>query len=206
MKCKIPDRDLAQRLDHTFCRYRGVPYYVRYYDADMLQLNDINSKKQVSIIKSDDPEFDVSSIPLGYMQMDVTRVLYLYRQPSRLFKQGLSLDNIGIYQPYQESRLRASASGVSFFSKAFIRCLEGVYEPLDIAIEFIKTYTADCQKAIDRDVALISKEGNPRAIFVHYKNKEVGWIPKNQKVVIVPSNEDAWIISKYLSNYNWEVR
>lgn len=59
--------------------------------------------------------------------------------------------------------------------------------------------------AISRDVAL-KWICDLQVIHVYYRMKIVGMIPIDSHTVFIPSNDMSWIITRYLSSFNWEVR
>lgn len=198
MRCKIPDRDLQARLDRTFCLYEGRPYYI-IVDVPYINLHDIPSQNFYKTIKSNDPLFDISTIPLGYMQYSPERVVYLSRTPGRIFKQGVNLDNLKNY--FLDPTVRGGK--IDVFCKEFVSLIEGKYPLVTDALQLLQEDKTYREIAVSRDIALVR---NDLIIIVYFKNKQVGWIPPNQQIVIVPSTDNAWVISRYLSELKWEVR
>lgn len=207
MKCKFPDRDLSQRLDSTVCRYQGQPVWVRYHDVQTLALYSLASggKKLITNIRSDHPDFDISSVPLGFVQITDSLVGYFTRRPNRIYKQGLSADSVGVKYISRDPKLLAGGHGM-LLTQAFENMVNNNYPSLDKAMYDLRRSDKEREIAISRDIAL-SVNPNLKLVYVHYKaEKDVGWIPPDTNIVIIPSSEEAWIISKYLSSFAWEVR
>ena len=181
MRCRIPDRDLTQRLDQTICRYKGHPYYVRHGDMNTLYLYDLeNRQTRLHVINKNDVELDISSVPLGYLQLN---------------KYSLNVD------PLPGDR----ASIINIYSKAFKDMILGNYPPLFQTVEMLRASPESMSMCISRDIAL---KWDPKfmLIYVYYKNEEAGWIPDRSHTVIVPGREQAWIVSKLLHGFGWEIQ
>lgn len=199
MRCKIPAADLSARLDNTICMYEGKPVHVRFEGGNLLNIRPLGSRENGKIIPSDDDNFDVSSPPLGYIQSG-SNVVYLTRRPSRIFKQGLCAETIHYATINKNPNVRLP----SFNSVGMADMISGNYPNVDTAIEKLYRDGTDQEIAISRDVAL---KLNPklRIIYVFYKNEEVGFMIEGKKRVLVPSLENSWVVSMFLSEYNWEV-
>ena len=201
MRCRIPDRDLTQRLDQTICRYKGHPYYVRHGDMNTLYLYDLeNRQTRLHVINKNDVELDISSVPLGYLQLNKYITCYVSRKPARIYKQGVTLDSLNV-DPLPGDR----ASIINIYSKAFKDMILGNYPPLFQTVEMLRASPESMSVCISRDIAL---KWDPKfmLIYVYYKNEEAGWIPDRSHTVIVPGREQAWIVSKLLHGFGWEIQ
>lgn len=202
MRCKYSDKDLAQRLDHTICRYDGLPYAVRYAGKNELWLYSVPSRREgdpVLRINSEDPRFDVSTVPLGYVQETDKMVIYAYRRPTRMYKQGMHADACG------GRTLTNQVYSPTMFSKPFENMITGTYPSLENTLEkFKKVDDRDHEVAISRDIALRFTHVS-KLVFIFYKNDEVGWMRLGTNTVVVPNTNKGWIISKYLSHFNWKI-
>lgn len=203
MKCKYPDRDLSQRLDSSVCRYKGIPYFVRYAGKNTLTLYDLchPNEKAVMEIKSNDPYFDISTIPLGYYQVEKNRVVYITRRPYRRYKQGIDADMLNMFSLREN---RSLGHAFSIFHPGFRDMIMGDYPSVENALRDLRNSKVKMEMAISREAAL---EWVPelRVIHVFYKNTLVGWIPEGSRTVIVPNGEMAWIVSQNLSSFSWKV-
>jgi len=202
MRCKFSERDIPQRLDHTICRFKGFPYYVRSNGGKLLFLYRLNNTKGVQDheISADDALFDVSTPPLGYCQASSGRVLYVTRRPNRIYKQGLSSDAVAA------RGLRGESPGIQIRTKEFENMIVGVYPSLEATLkEFPKHKEEDWETAISRDIALKWRH-KLEIIQVYYKNDDVGFMLNGTNTVIVPNSGMGWIVSRYLSQLNWQVQ
>jgi hypothetical protein len=214
MRCKIPARDLALKLNETICRYRKEPVWVRVLDEMiyLYKLDEVNSSgRYFAIIKPNDPDFDVAGVPLGYLQGESIykhRVYYLSRIPIRKVKQGLPLNAIKAVQVGQEDTGPRLKLPFSPLTKSFICMVKNEYPKLADLMKMLrglhaKDSTQIYQAAVSRDVAIeINQMG---IINVYYKKVFVGWMQPDKNTVHIPKSELSWVISKYLSELDWIV-
>lgn len=208
MLCKFPSKDLIQRLDHTICLYKNHPYYIRVGDASGLVLYNLedSSNKSGFPIKSSDEALDISTPPLGYLQYSNNVVYYVTRKPSRIYKQGISLDNlsftlIGKFQAKHLPDIRGA-----FRSINFTNMITNNFPTWRTALDTFKGLDYDSQIAVSRHVCLEYVHAN-KVVHVYYKNSKdpIGWMTLNSDTVIVPNTEMSWVISIELSGLNWKV-
>jgi len=202
MKIKWEGQDLSARLDRTFIRYRGRAYYCRVVADGMLSLQRPYLNKDegtVQTVASNDPDLDVSSLPLGYIQWG-SNAVYLKRQPGRRYKQGVDISSVCANpnsMPIEEL----------LFSESFANMTDNKYPTMASVVKFIKSNKSlrvgTSSLALSRDVAIF---WSGKVFKVRYKNEEVGYIdPKNPLVVEVPSESMSWVVSLYLSDFTWRV-
>lgn len=204
MKCNIPDNDLNQRLNSTVCRYNGLPVHVKSEGGNTLSLWSLSSGDSVGVIKSNDPGFDISGVPLGFVQIGPGTVVYVSRKAARIYKQGVSQDALSVkyISPLGERTPR-----FQLFSRAFEDSVLGRFPPLDVAKKLLreqKNGQINTDVAISRDVAL-SYSHDMELTHVFYKDEKVGFIVKEDNTVITPTKDYGWIISKNLSSFDWKV-
>lgn len=212
MKCNIHTaKDLAQKLGETVCRYKGIPYWIA-VDEDRRGLPTIHLRNLVTggnegTIKYDNPEFDISSIPLGYCQSDAhCRVVYCIRLPLRRVRQGVCSSHLRV----QAIQGNPWAQGATLLrSQGFYNLVVGNYISLDVGMDTLRKKLQEDKEfigeiAISRKIALsINSLG---IINVYYKQELVGWIEPSKFVVHIPTSDKATIISKYLSHVlGWEI-
>ena len=210
MRCKYLPQDLTARLDDSVCRYRGEPVYVR-VNGDRLRLFDLtNMQKWKWEIIYTDPEFDISSPLLGYMNTDVinlsnNKCYYVRRKPVRRYKQGFNLV-ASTFSMLDGTLERKRDISSLMYSKGMKECITGVYPTLDQVLDFFKKNFKPgetLEAAVTREIALqVGKNG---VVNVFYKEFEVGWMTLKENVVHIPSGDWAWVISKFMQPLNWRV-
>ncbi len=208
MRCKYPERDLSQRLDNSVCMYGGNPVYVRVSPegGGILDLYDLdqNIPGILSRIKYNDPLFDISTPPLGFIQARQEMAMFVMRRPVRVYKQGLSNENILIL---------GVGFGANFPERISVRSLPvkrmiaNNYPTLIEALKTLEESKDNKSIAISRDICLEYVHKN-RIIHVYYRDPKepVGWMIVGTRTVIIPSSENGWVVSKYLSGLTWEVK
>lgn len=216
MNCGIITNDLPQKIDQSVVRYNGMPFWVRCQGGDNVSLHpieDTNSLTQVVSVR--DPLFDISSIPLGYVNYRLWKTtVWVTRFPVRKYKQGLTSQNIRThYFPnllYSNSNGGWPRSADILFTKTFKDSIMDIFPPLENALKGLRGIhktqpTTHYSVAVSRDIALVIDE--QAIIQVFYKNAYVGWIAPNDHIVVVNSaNGLGWIVSKYLSEHlGWTV-
>lgn len=192
MKCKYRPQDYAQRLDHTWCRYKGIPVYVRVQGDRISGSYDC----QDYFVIQDLEDFDISSLELGYVNHR-NKVSYVTRVPSQRYKQGVCSSNVS-FEGIAEGR-SAREAVVEVTSTAFKNMLNGVYPPLEKVLKNL----SEGEVAISRDIAISTDILGVKSVF--YKQKLVGWIAPGTKVVNIPSGDLAHIVSYFLEGLNWEI-
>lgn len=204
------NHDLTQKLSECIVRYKGVPYYTRTNGSTvhLYELHKIDSGA-VHAIDYKDEHLDVSSVPLGYVNIKpYESVAYILRNPIRRVKQGICPNNthskaaLGIHSVFPRN-------GV-LFSKAFVDSVTGVFPPLQTALDKLRSLneSGSTEKhpiAISRDIGLVIDQQG--LIGVYYKEEYVGWMPPNENLVMVNGKKNlGWIVSKYLSPHvGWNV-
>lgn len=213
MKCMYSPRDLQQRLDSSFCRYNGMPVYVRYTGnggEDTLDVYTVSGNAELmGTIKANDDMLDISTPPLGYCQVSKNRVVYIQRKPFRMYKQGVTRDNISYAVVPNKNTRSLKIPTFKVLSAAFRDTMACVYPPISTVMKKISEAESYIELAISNDVAVVFKP-EVKSVLVYFKNEVVAWIPPNSikstPVVIVKDGPNAWVIEKLLSKFEWEVR
>jgi hypothetical protein len=213
MRCKIPEDDLVNRLDNTFCLYSGAPVFVRCDGGGRLALYDSwKNTVHLMTIKSDDPLFDVSTPPLGYCNFADGEVVYVSRDPLRKYKQGFTRDVMKVtsFDGNYGAEVKLNSSAVQ-------QMMSRQYPTLAKALKDIKKIRARYDEAfipkgryidvaISNDCALreIGEE-----VQVWYRQEFVGVLQvalKGKPTVLVPSSRQGWLVSVYLRSFDWVVQ
>lgn len=205
MRCKYPNRDLQQRLDGTICRYKGKAVYVRCGgDVGTLSLWYLPSSRRNNAsenIKADDPYFDISTPSLGYFQAHKDRVAYASRRPMRLYKQGISPDNLMVRGIDGKNLFEGS----DVYGPGFADMVNEKFDSLKNSIAEVRKSPVPTERVVSKDIA-IRWDSALKLIFVSYQMEPVGFITEDSNTVIVPSSEKAWVVSMLLHGYSWEVQ
>jgi hypothetical protein len=222
MPCRYDTpNDIQQRLHGTICRYKGEPVYV-YYDVPRIRLkHPVTMKILVDEIKEDDPDFDISSPELGYMNFSFlgeknpkVRVLYVEREPRKRYRQGLCSSHL-TYSDITGNSGTLHIPGMAYEhfikSQGFYDMLVGNYFSLDDvfgaleeeAVMLGDVKIACTQMALSKDTAI---EKTRSGVYqVYFKADNVGWVAPGTRTVNVKSSEVGWVISRYLNQFSWKV-
>lgn len=199
MKCPWDSpNDIQRYLSGSVVRYEGHPYYVTFDGISTFSLYELTDQVNRKMsIKYDDPDLDVDSPELGYY-MDGGRVLRLERQPQKQYSQGLTKNNTSVFtldgKNYPSYKHPLLCQGVA-------NMLLGVYPSLDEAFAILETKK---EVALSRDVAMNSNgKGYPYTVF--FKGETVGFVMPNTRKVVVPNTSKAWIVSRFLAEFTWEI-
>lgn len=208
MRVKYLPQDLNQRLHGGIAFYDGKPVMVSIGGDSGTSIFITSFPKEGELVEIDenDEKFDISSPALGWVN-GKTRCLYVYRRPERKYKQTLSQSSVSFFNPLKNANDQNTFedfvdNNSMFFSEAFKNMLLNEYPSNE---EVFKALDAGKVKsrAINRDVAItVDSFGIAR---VYFKTEVVGVIRVDERVVDVPHSEHSWIISKYLSEFNWRV-
>ncbi len=212
MKCHY-DRleDVQQYITNGVFRYDGKAVYVHKVLKDkkgegFIQIAPIEKMDETFDIDVYDDLFDISFPDLGYINLEekdkaekkVLKVGFLAKKFNRQFNQGLTnrnttlLDIEGKPIPYANY----------LYTKAVQDLIQNRYPSFEDAWGMLK---GDNEVAISRDVALKSLKDSG-LILVFYKTTNVGWVTPGSTTVIVPTSDMAWLVSKYLREFTWEIQ
>lgn len=210
MHCKYLPQDLNARLNNSICRYEGVPYQVMVEEGARLSLYNLGSGERFKRIDFDDPLFDISTPPLGYVNFRVG-TLYLVRTPVRRYKQGIDIGNTAWFelpetkferQKRQHRGERYQSRNGNLFSVEVKDMILGNYRPLREVIESLRGGQF-VSRAISREVAFKIDAVGLMSVF--FKNELVGHVFPGRNVISVPTSEKAWIVSAHIEGIGMEV-
>lgn len=229
MRCNIPNADLHQKLHDTVGRYKGIPYYIMVPENGRRAGNDLvlsplaqrgegpNSFR----IKSNDPDFDVASPPIGYINVKEThpddpygkksidKVYYMTRTPVRRVKQGLYPQLVKAVRVNGKNQNKHSSAAL-MFTTSFADMVMNTYPDVKTAINnlreaYAKDPRANAEIPVSRDIALCI--GDTGTISVYFKTEPVGWIEPDKFIVNVIDKKMGWVIETYLSDVlGWEIK
>lgn len=221
MKNTIQQQDVQQKLDSCIFRYKGVPYYVRGKGSSLSLYHLYDSGgASAHTIHYNDPDLDISSIPLGYVNVPNPNekgtflVSYFTRIPIRRVKQGVTTENTNMSALPGANKM-AGKNNV-MFSKAMVDSIMGDFPKLDVALKDLRKLVAQkdaeilqgknvrFEIAISRSIALVIDQMG--IIRAYHKNVYIGWIAPDDYIIHVKSNDLGWIVSKYLHHIlGWKV-
>lgn len=210
MPCRYDTfRDLNDRLEGSIVLYKDFPYYCavrpdptnlavgNLFLVRMDEYDGRNVSTKAIQIKVDDPDLDISSVDLGYVNYESTSgnsVYYLYRTTAKRFKQAL----YPAYISYKTIDGVDSSAGVVWNSRSGFDILVDLYPSLSTALERLDRRG---EVAISRDVAIKKVGSGP--MFVYLRTKEVAWID-SRNLEMVFSHESDWVDRKYVLRFPWE--
>ena len=195
-------QDLQKYMNGVVVLYDEQPIQCNYDGVDHLVVYDLLTQKALKKIKPNDPLLDIESPEIGYMNRTDPNgnntVYWLEREPHRQWQQGLTKANTCTYKI--DGGMVGAYQNL-FYSQGLIDMIVGKYPTLQEAFVLLKKYK---EIAISRSVAI---EGNPEKYpaNIYYKGEKVGYIEPGTMVVKVPSSTKAWIVSKFLGQFTWEV-
>lgn len=192
--------DLRSRLEGTICRYKGRAGVVA-----------IETKKKISLMTHDlagliatfdpaDPEFDISSPEIGYVNVSPSRqhlsrnsslkaetnlCFYVERTAQRQFRQGLYNSCLTCYSIDGIS----AGMGHVWQTRGLMESIEGTFPSLELSLDLLKT--GQKEVAISRRVAF--KRTDSGLILVYYAGKNVGWLEPKSTRVSIPEGPLSWL-------------
>ena len=207
-------QDQVLRYHGTIVQFDGIPVYVTVagdkwhcYKPSTVHLP--NATLIAKGVDPYDPRVDVSSVPLGYVNIPkYFTVRYLCRRPVKGlgYKQGVHGDILSVDQLPDSNDDHYFSGQDILYMQEFEDCVLGKYPSLNEALELLPVQGEEngiAQIAIDRHIALsIDKLG---IIKAYYRNSLVGWMAPGKRVLNVPSSSMGWIVSHHLSELDWEI-
>lgn len=201
----LSQKDLCDRLHGTICRYKDVPVGVQFVTTNCLMLTDVVTGELVAKISPTDPDFDISSPELGYMNYAnkdfKLNVVYVSRQPIRRYRQGLYLQCCEFNTI--DGGVQRSPYGMNYFGlQGFKNMIMDIYPPLSQARSMLNE--GDVEVAISKEIAL--KKIDSGLHLVYFKTKNIGWIKPDSMCVEMAAGEFDWVAERYLSRLGIEVK
>jgi hypothetical protein len=204
MRNKYKGEDVKARLGSTVIRWKNHPYFCEVDGGGLIHLFNLDGMSTVvAQIEPDDPDLDISSLTLGYVNIghpDYKCAIYLKREAYRQYKQGVDLGKLTQvvlrqgWGPIGWQHLRC---------KSLVDCVMGNYPSYQEAVDLI-TKMKHYSVAVSRDVAL-KKEGEQLKVFL--KDTEVGYVNlKDRTKVYVPDTDTSMFAVFFLSEIKgWEI-
>ena len=193
-------KDLYDRLQGTYVRYDGKPYYVynitktpKLHLVEDIDLPPTKIEGSIVNVSPVDEKLDVSAFELGYVNQNKS-VLYCVRGAGRHYKQGTCLDHITGRGTDNQHR------GVSHTS--FRRMLQEDYPSLEMARALLLSKEVN-EIAISKSVAF--KRMDVGVIVVYFRHKEVAWMTPEMEVANIKEMSHRWIIESEFRKVGVEI-
>lgn len=205
IKEKMPNlyratNDVRDRLNGCILRYDGKLIYCMQETATTLLLYNLRQDTVIKKIMVDDPLLDISSIELGYMNLENNQkenvVRYAKRHPQKQYAQGIRPDHLTWHTiDGQETSAALGRGTYNYTQEGFAQSIYGTFPMFD-AIEW-ETLN---EVALSQMVAL--KKIDIGLVLVYFRTRNVGYIEPGKKVVKVPDDDSAWVVHRYLQNFS----
>jgi len=206
MPCKYDTlKDLQDRLHGTYCRYDGKLYYVTVESKDVIVLYDSVSQRPKLNINPSDPNFDISSLEVGYMNLDQKEmaqlgvesnggVLYLMRYPQRRYRQGVTPECLSAYR-IENMDISPFRTGSLLRTAGFRKSIEGDFPSFNEALD-----DKSAEVALSRDLAI--KKTDSGLVLVYYKMVNIGWTLPGDNIVMFRGTPHDWLFQKILDEHH----
>lgn len=188
MRNKWRGGDINARLGGTVIRYDGRPYHCT-VEGEQIVLHDLISRQVIHRKNPDDPGIDVSSLDLGYVNIENPgrAAVYLERNPARRYRQGVDFSYLR-YTPLTRPGSRFGVGGEHMWCKGFVDSHMGNFPSFKQAMISLINGIA-MSVALSKQVALLKDKDS---VKVYIQSEEVGWI-KDGNRVIIPKTEVSWV-------------
>lgn len=208
MRNKYKGQDVKNRLTNTIIRWKNSPVICKTTD-DGTVLNLYSLKNRSALLASvdpDDPDIDISSITLGYVQFggEYNCAVYIRRLPRRIYKQGIDVNYLE-YIPLSQRFTKNNVDVGQMFTNSVYDSLCDVFPSFNRALLSI-TKSGFESVALSKDVAIIRDKGT---LKFHLKGSEIGFSNMSEpKDIVIAKNEASWVYKSILSNIdnNFNIR
>lgn len=188
MKCRYVGGDIKKYLEECFIRYEGVPYYAS-VDGQSVHLVDLETRSTVKVVRGDDPLLDISSITLGWVNINKYFAVHIKRQPYRRWKQGVAFSNITIFKLANKDE-HEEVSKNSLLNREFKNSILGIYPSYEDAFRLVTTKKR-VSVAISNTIAVKRVASTLEFYFDEEKFGEMSLEEKG--VVKVKKNDYSWV-------------
>lgn len=190
MRNKYKGEDIRSRLHGTVIRHKGIPY-IADVESNTIGLIDLVKGDLVSRVEPDDDNLDISSIPLGYVNLNQFKITtYVRREPLRRYKQGVEIS----YVTQKPLNSEGSLSNKYLKGQEIFDCVTGNYPNLSVAIRKLTT-DGWSSIAISRNIALRRLDSS---LKVYFKDSDVGVMRLGSKKVVIKRDDLSFVIKNAL--------
>lgn len=186
----LSPEDLRMRLSGCLVRYKGRPVTTSSHNMTLL-ISDVLTGENAQI-KHDDPDLDISSPPLGYVNDD-RMSYYVARYPLRRQKQGVNSENTyqraeGKEELGEEQTLQVHWSGIG-------ECVLNDYPTLSDTLAHLEVIEQAHSRAFHRKFCLI-KTSVPGLYQISHMTHRIGLYSKTNQAVISPQYANSEMIGE----------
>lgn len=176
-------QDVRLRLNETFLKYGTDYFYALQKQEDVntnLQLYSITGKKHLLTIDANDPELDVSSLPLGYVQYpNWESAVFMSRLPFRRQNQSVNVNSVAIIDVWSGRQHLTSRD--YFHQEGFLQNLQGNFPSYSgVITSVMKNRDKRISRAFDRCFCVLSD--GPKT-YLQYNCTEIGEINLETKII-----------------------
>lgn len=179
--------DANMRLSGTIVLYDGKPVFIREVgaigegegkngDIYRVYINELPIKRGAQTERKfiSSKKFDLAPFPMGFMNTEAGKAVYLSRAPRRQQKQGLSEATLSQYAVGDLTGARVVRFADLTNSQPFVDCINGKYPSVAEATQLVKD-GAD-SVAFSRCFAIARDSSLPELIYLYHKKDKVGFI------------------------------
>lgn len=201
-------KDITDRLNNTVVLFDGVPHILSTSGTSILGylLKDYPNSKSIKI-DPEDPRLDISSIELGYFNIEPNCPLngvkkgvcaYLERTPQRQYSQSVNPNKLRVVSPI----VGRNTYSPSFLGHPMVKMIQDEYPTATEAVWNLSAGTHE-SIAISRDVALVAEGSGMMSVALNREN--IGTLIPSENRVLVKDHEFIWVVEKLLSRFNIKV-
>jgi hypothetical protein len=213
-------QDVEMRLHETVVRFMDYPVrVVSTRDGECCvqfigQREDVpkhilekTKENMTFFVHSSDEDLDVTSIPLGYVNL-TNQTYYLCRKPMRRQKQGVHPDNLTFLDADKDRARKRYSTRDVLFSKGLVQCVSNRYPTVIECLEKFRIEGELESIAFNRKMCLERSEDDLGMIWLKHMTRTVGFIIPGTQEVQIPkkAHRDALWIKEYLGRTGLDVR
>lgn len=201
MRNKYVGQDVRARLSGTYIRWRGNPYYCEVdQNGDSIALYSLVDGSMTVRVSSDDPDLDISSLDLGYVNTSKRYkcCVYFQRNPYRRYKQGVEPQSLSTF-PRSSNYGPGDIPAHGINSEEFYDSMCGKFPAYKVALSMITSPATKYESvALSRDVA-VQKDKDMLRVWI--KKDQVAFIKlSDSNRVYIPKTELSWVHELILSS------
>lgn len=200
--------DVSSRLDRTIGIYKGEPVYITVSEnaLGVYNLEKFPNSKPI-MIPWDDPDLDISSVELGYVNLvpncplngsKFGQAAWCARTSQRQYRQGVDPNRILSQSPVEGRQ----GAGYSVCGYPLYNLIKDKYPSVMESVWMLtaKTHTS---VAISREVCLIMEDSGVITVAINREN--IGSLIPSEGRVFIKDHEFLWVIQSLLTRFNISV-